>query len=327
MNALFSGGCSASAPGWRRGGRWSRRLGRSRLASRRELDSVEPQQAAGRRPELRRPPKRTDHARASRRGRLHASLARPPVSPSNSRRAALAPSNFRPWRSTARPYRTHALKINFERGRRHEARSSNDANGRPAMTVDRSGDSTADPAPSKRTRASALLQKVIRIFHAGSHPLLEMSRCASCKHGVDGGEQIRCDGSFEDKSIGSRFNRRQLRILFLVDAESDQLQLREMAADSANQPQAHRRVGARDQPPPERRGADARSRTAKLHPPPPQPPRTLSQAGRVRLPPSQDADLLKAHNLSLLQASLHFAFAARERPHFSNEPWTRNASA
>ena len=64
-----------------------------------------------------------------------------------------------------------------------------------------------------------------------------MSRRASCKHGVDCGEQILCDGSFEDKSIGSRFNRRQLHILLLVNAESDQLQLREMAADSANQPQ------------------------------------------------------------------------------------------
>ncbi len=63
-----------------------------------------------------------------------------------------------------------------------------------------------------------------------------MSRCASRKHGVDGGEQIRRDGSFEDKCIGSRLNRGQLRILFLVDAESDQLQLREMAPHSANQP-------------------------------------------------------------------------------------------
>jgi hypothetical protein len=61
-----------------------------------------------------------------------------------------------------------------------------------------------------------------------------MSRCASRKHGVDGGEQICCDGSFEDKCIGSRFNRRELRILFLVDAESNQLQLREMAPYSAN---------------------------------------------------------------------------------------------
>ena len=64
-----------------------------------------------------------------------------------------------------------------------------------------------------------------------------MSRCASRKHGVDGEKQIRCDGSFEDKSIGPRFNRRELGILFVVDAESDQLQLREMAPDSANQPQ------------------------------------------------------------------------------------------
>ena len=69
---------------------------------------------------------------------------------------------------------------------------------------------------------------------AASHPLLEMSRCASRKHSVDGGEQIRRDGSFEDKSIRSRFNRRELRILFRVDAESDQLKLREMAPDSAN---------------------------------------------------------------------------------------------
>ena len=64
-----------------------------------------------------------------------------------------------------------------------------------------------------------------------------MSDCASCKHGVDGGEQIRCDRLFEDKSIGSRFNHRQLCILFLVDAENNQLQLRELAADSAHEPE------------------------------------------------------------------------------------------
>jgi hypothetical protein len=59
------------------------------------------------------------------------------------------------------------------------------------------------------------------------------SRCASPKHGVDSGEQIRCDGSFGDKSVGSCFNRRQLHTLFSVDAESDQLQLRETVPDSA----------------------------------------------------------------------------------------------
>jgi hypothetical protein len=63
---------------------------------------------------------------------------------------------------------------------------------------------------------------------------LEISGCASCKHGVDGRQQIRCDGSFEDKSIGPRFNRSELRILFLVDAKSDQLQPWEPAPDSAN---------------------------------------------------------------------------------------------
>jgi hypothetical protein len=81
------------------------------------------------------------------------------------------------------------------------------------------------------------LQKSKRIFRAASHLLVELSRCASCKHGVDGGQQIRCDGSFEDEAIGSRFNRRELRILLLVDAESDQFQRREMAPDSAHQPQ------------------------------------------------------------------------------------------
>jgi hypothetical protein len=62
----------------------------------------------------------------------------------------------------------------------------------------------------------------------------KLSDCVPRKHSVDGGEQIGCDGSFEDKSVGSRLNRRELRILFLVDAESDQLEVREMAPDSAN---------------------------------------------------------------------------------------------
>ncbi len=73
-------------------------------------------------------------------------------------------------------------------------------------------------------RTSAPLPNVKKRFSApGQHPLLEMSGCASRKHGVDGGEQIRRDGSFEDKSIGPRFNRRELGVLFVVDAESDQL--------------------------------------------------------------------------------------------------------
>ena len=54
---------------------------------------------------------------------------------------------------------------------------------------------------------------------------------------LDQGGGIKRALPLEDKCTGSRFNRRQLRILFLVDAESDQLQLREIAADSANQSQ------------------------------------------------------------------------------------------
>ncbi len=73
-----SGGCSASAQlASRRALELPSRLA---LASRRAANFFEPEQAAGRPQELSRPPKRTDHARASRRGRLHASWARPPVS-------------------------------------------------------------------------------------------------------------------------------------------------------------------------------------------------------------------------------------------------------
>src|SRR6516164_7547317 len=49
------------------------------------------------------------------------------------------------------------------------------------------------------------------------------SCCAFRKHRVDGGEQIRCDGSLEDVSIGFGCDRRQLHVLFRMDAESDQL--------------------------------------------------------------------------------------------------------
>jgi len=110
-------------------------------------------------------------------------------------------------------------------------------NDRPARTAGQRGGSAADLAPNRCARTCAPLQKSKRIFRAASHLPVEISRCASCKYGVDGGQQIRCDGSFEDEAIGSRFNRRELRILLLVDAESDQFQRREMAPDSAHQPQ------------------------------------------------------------------------------------------
>jgi hypothetical protein len=84
--------------------------------------------------------------------------------------------------------------------------------------------------PQARLRRSAAIIGLVDVIY----PLLEMSRCASRKHDVDGGEQIGSDGPFEDISIGSRFDRPELRILFLVDAECDQLQSREMAPDSAN---------------------------------------------------------------------------------------------
>ena len=93
-------------------------------------------------------------------------------------------------------------------------------------------------------------------------PLLlpKMSRCASRKHGVDGGEQIRRDGSFEDKCIGSRLNRGQLRILFLVwtlraISFSCGKWLRNRRISPSPSPASQRR----DQPWPERRGADAHS--------------------------------------------------------------------
>ena len=60
------------------------------------------------------------------------------------------------------------------------------------------------------------------------------SRCAFRKHSVDGGQQIGGDGSFDNKSISSCFDRRELHILFRVDAERDQFQVREMAPDSAD---------------------------------------------------------------------------------------------
>ena len=143
-----------------------------------------------------------------------------------------------------------------------------------------------------------------------------MSGCASRNHGVNGREQIRCDGSFEDKSIGSRCDRGEFRILFVVDAESDQLQFRELAAEFGELAPARLRVGATDRPRPGRRATVAHSRPAKLHLPPPQPPQTLSRAGRVRLPRGRDADLPRAHSLFLLRASLHFAFAVRGVPTF-----------
>lgn len=64
------------------------------------------------------------------------------------------------------------------------------------------------------------------------------SRCVSAKRGIDSGKQIRCDGCFGDKSVGSCLNRRQLHTLFSVDAKSDQLQLRELAPDTADQPES-----------------------------------------------------------------------------------------
>jgi hypothetical protein len=85
-----------------------------------------------------------------------------------------------------------------------------------------------------RSHVSASPNVKREIFAPGQHPLLEMSRYATRKHGVDGGEQIRRDRSFKNKSIRPRFHRRQFRIPFVVDAESDQLQLREVAPDSAN---------------------------------------------------------------------------------------------
>src|SRR6516225_2888957 len=70
--------------------------------------------------------------------------------------------------------------------------------------------------------------------HGGSSTL---SRAVSRKQRVNGGEQIRGDGTFADKSVGSCFDRRQLHALLSVDTESDQPQPRETAPDAADQPQ------------------------------------------------------------------------------------------
>ena len=107
---------------------------------------------------------------------------------------------------------------------------NSDANGRRAMTVERSGDLPADPRRVS-PHALAALAKVHKNFPRRITSAFGNVRLGLLQALVDGGEQIRSDGSLEDKSIGSRFNHRQLRILFLVDAENDQLQLREMTAD------------------------------------------------------------------------------------------------
>jgi hypothetical protein len=112
-----------------------------------------------------------------------------------------------------------------------------------SFRLDWTGTSRTSPSASRHHRQTIrpsifqidLVEMPSRLRpQARLYPLLEMSRCASRKHDVDGGEQIGSDGPFEDISIGSRFDRRELRILFLVDAECDQLQSREMAPDSAN---------------------------------------------------------------------------------------------
>ena len=119
-----------------------------------------------------------------------------------------------------------------------------DVNGRPRR---RSTEVAirARSAPRNRACMSALLQKVIRIFHTGS--LLEMSCCGPREHRVDCGEQIHRDGSFENKSIGARVNRRQLRVLFLVDAERSASAAGKDSGFGELTP-AHLRVVARDQP-------------------------------------------------------------------------------
>src|SRR6185437_11013745 len=122
--------------------------------------------------------------------------------------------------------------------RRH--RQSEQTMRAPCASADCTHHWRALPFPISRTVGETLAPspKVkSKIFHARLYPISKMSCCASGKYDIDRGQQVRCDGSFQDKSIGSRFNRRQLCILFLVDAENDQLQLREMATDSANQPE------------------------------------------------------------------------------------------
>ncbi len=153
-----------------------------------------------------------------------------------------------------------------------------------------------------------------------------MSRCASRKHGVDGEKQIRCDGSFEDESIGPRFNRRELGILFVVDAESDQLQLREAAPDSANQPQP---VSASE------REINHGQSDVELA-------RTLEQRNfipdhhnRLELCLEKAAyafrqakmPICQKRTTSLFRRHLFISRSAPGRPDFSSEPWTRNASA
>ena len=123
-----------------------------------------------------------------------------------------------------------------------------DVNGRPRR---RSTEAAIWARSALRNRAcmSAFLQKVIRIFHDGSDPPLELSCCGPREHRVDCGEQIHRDRSFENKSIGACVDCRQLRSLFLVDAESDQLQLREKAPRFGELTPAHLCVVAKDQPP------------------------------------------------------------------------------
>ena len=117
-----------------------------------------------------------------------------------------------------------------------------------ACAIAGSAISAAESAKASRLCASLLARRLIApaihvssqfprrafIVPSRTEPQGAMSRYATHKHGVDGGEQIRRDRSFKDKSIGPRFNSRQLRALFVVDAESDQLQLRKIAPHPSN---------------------------------------------------------------------------------------------
>lgn len=138
-------------------------------------------------------------------------------------------------------------------------------------------------------------------------------------------EQIGCNGTLDDKSVGARFHCGGFGVRVLENTESDHLHLRELTSDAANQAQ---RISTPKRKIDHGQGNLELTRTSnnEASSPTPRSPQTPSLGGLVHLPPDQDAGPPEAHSRSLSWASLHFG-SPPAAPTSLIEPRTRNALA